>query len=158
MTNKHQQFFGHLIRTADSLEKALMPEKTEGRRRRGQQRMRWLRGWHHWLGDWTTSISRQEVAVGYSLSIQSPSFFLTVLDFYWNPQVLGMLTSSPALRRSCDLTTPISASQSPVTVIGLEGARDPNRMTLRAFNGHGDWEVTSFLLDFSGVLEALRDP
>ena len=34
--------FGHLIRTADSLKKTLMLGKIEGRRRRGQQKMRWL--------------------------------------------------------------------------------------------------------------------
>ena len=38
------QYFGHLLRRTDTLEKALMLEKTEGRRRRGQQRMRWLDG------------------------------------------------------------------------------------------------------------------
>ena len=38
------QYFGHLIRRADSLEKILMLGKTEGRRRRGGQRMRWLDG------------------------------------------------------------------------------------------------------------------
>ena len=38
------QYFGHLMRTTDSLEKTLMLEKIEGRRRRGQQRMRWLDG------------------------------------------------------------------------------------------------------------------
>ena len=38
------QFFGHLMRRADSLEKTLMLGKTEGRRRRGQQRVRWLDG------------------------------------------------------------------------------------------------------------------
>ena len=38
------QYFGHLTRRADSLEKTLMLGKTEGRRRRGQQRMRWLNG------------------------------------------------------------------------------------------------------------------
>ena len=38
------QYFGHLMRRADSLEKPLMLEKSEGRRRRGQQRMRWLDG------------------------------------------------------------------------------------------------------------------
>ena len=38
------QYFGHLRRRADSLEKSLMLGKTEGRRRRGQQRMRWLDG------------------------------------------------------------------------------------------------------------------
>ena len=38
------QCFGHLMRTADSLEKTLMLGKIEGRRRRGQQKMRWLDG------------------------------------------------------------------------------------------------------------------
>ena len=38
------QYFGHLIRTADSLEKTLMLGKIEGKRRRGRQRMRWLDG------------------------------------------------------------------------------------------------------------------
>ena len=36
------QYFGHLMQRTDSLEKTLMLGKTEGRRRRGQQRMRWL--------------------------------------------------------------------------------------------------------------------
>ena len=38
------QYFGHLMRKTDSLEKTLMMGKTEGRRRRGQQGMRWLDG------------------------------------------------------------------------------------------------------------------
>ena len=38
------QYFGHLMPTTDSLEKSLMLGKIEGRRRRGQQRMRWLDG------------------------------------------------------------------------------------------------------------------
>ena len=38
------QYFGHLIRRADSFEKTLMLGKIEGGRRRGQQRMRWLDG------------------------------------------------------------------------------------------------------------------
>ena len=37
-------YFGHLMRRADSLEKTLMLEKIEDRRRRGRQRMRWLNG------------------------------------------------------------------------------------------------------------------
>ena len=36
------QYFGHLMQRTDSLEKTLMLQKTEGRRRRGRQRMRWL--------------------------------------------------------------------------------------------------------------------
>ena len=42
------QYFGHLMWRANSLEKTMMLGKIEGRRRRGQQRMRWF-GWHHQL-------------------------------------------------------------------------------------------------------------
>ena len=42
------QYFGHLMQRADSLEKTLMLEKIEGKRRRGWQKMRWLDS-HHWL-------------------------------------------------------------------------------------------------------------
>ena len=38
------QYFGHLIQRADSLEKTLMLERIEDRRKRGRQRMRWLNG------------------------------------------------------------------------------------------------------------------
>ena len=38
------QYFGHLMRRSDTLEKTLMLGKIEGRRRRGRQRMRWLDG------------------------------------------------------------------------------------------------------------------
>ena len=38
------QYFGHLMQRADSLEKTLVQGKIEGRRRRGQQRMKWLNG------------------------------------------------------------------------------------------------------------------
>ena len=44
MLNLTLQYFGHLMRRADSLEKTLMLGKIEGRRRRGRQRMRWLDG------------------------------------------------------------------------------------------------------------------
>ena len=44
MLKLHLQSFGHLMRRADSLEKTFMPGKTEGIRRRGGQRMRWLDG------------------------------------------------------------------------------------------------------------------
>jgi len=44
MLNLKLQYFGHLMRRTDSLEKTLMLRKTEGRGRRGPQRMRWLDG------------------------------------------------------------------------------------------------------------------
>ena len=62
------QYFGHLMQRTDSLEKTLMLGKIEGRRKRGQQRMRWLGGITNstdmslnklsqmWLSDWTDAI------------------------------------------------------------------------------------------------------
>ena len=47
MLKQKPQYFGHPVGRADSLEKMLVPEKIEGRRRRGQQRMRWLNGITH---------------------------------------------------------------------------------------------------------------
>ena len=44
MLKQKLQYFGHLMQRADSLEKTLMLGKTEGERRRGRQRMRWLEG------------------------------------------------------------------------------------------------------------------
>ena len=44
MLKLNLQYFGHLMRRADSFEKTLMLGKIEGRRRRGQQKMRWLDG------------------------------------------------------------------------------------------------------------------
>ena len=44
MLNLKLQYFGHLMRKTDSLEKTLMLGKIEGRKRRGRQRMRWLDG------------------------------------------------------------------------------------------------------------------
>ena len=44
MLNPKLQYFGHLMQKTDSLEKTVMLETIEGRRRRGQQRMRWLDG------------------------------------------------------------------------------------------------------------------
>ena len=43
------QYFGHLMRRTDSLEKTLMLGKIEGGRRRGRQRMRWLEGITDWI-------------------------------------------------------------------------------------------------------------
>ena len=43
------QYFGHLMRRTDSLEKTLMLGKIEGRMRRGRQRMRWLDGITNWM-------------------------------------------------------------------------------------------------------------
>ena len=52
------QYFGHLMGRANSLEKTLMLRKIEGRRRRGQQRMKWLDGITDWM-DMSLSKSRK---------------------------------------------------------------------------------------------------
>ena len=49
------QYFGHLMRRANSLEKTLMLGKTECKRRRGRQRMRWLDGIIQWTWVWVNS-------------------------------------------------------------------------------------------------------
>ena len=50
------QYYGYLMRRADSLEKTLMLRKIEGRRRRGPQRMRWLdASWTQWTWVWANS-------------------------------------------------------------------------------------------------------
>ena len=48
------QFFGHLMRRTDSLEKTLMLGKIEGRRRRGRQRMRWMASLTRWIWVWAS--------------------------------------------------------------------------------------------------------
>ena len=62
------QYFGHLMRRANSLEKTLMLGKTEGKRRRGRQRMRWLDG----ISDGVSASSRDSEGQA-SLACCSPS-------------------------------------------------------------------------------------
>ena len=60
------QYFGHLIQTDNSLEKALVLGKIEGRRRRGQQRMR------RWMASPTNTFNYQDVFRGNFLTVRYP--------------------------------------------------------------------------------------
>ena len=55
MLKQKLQYFGHLMRRADSLEKTRILGKIEGRRRRGQKKMRWLDGLTQWTWVWASS-------------------------------------------------------------------------------------------------------
>ena len=62
------QYFGHLMRRTDSFEKTLMLRKIEGRRRRGQQRMRWLDGITKLFGhefEWAPGVGNGQGSLAY---------------------------------------------------------------------------------------------
>ena len=92
------QYFGHLMQRATSLEKTLMLGKIEGRRRRGQQRMRWLHGitdWWAWVwansGRWwwtgktgvLQSMGSQGVGHNWATELRQRCFQYTVLKCHW---------------------------------------------------------------------------
>ena len=74
MLKQKPQYFGHLMRRTDSLEKTLMMGKVEGGRRRGRQRMRWL-------GDTTDSMDMS--LNKFPNSINLSAFFCNMRIIFW---------------------------------------------------------------------------
>ena len=66
------QYFGYLVRRADTLETTLMLGRTEGRRRRERQRMRWLVGWHHQINGHEFEQTPEDSEEQRSLACYSP--------------------------------------------------------------------------------------
>ena len=75
------QYFGHLIQTANSLEKTLMLRNIEGGRRRGQQRIRWLAGITQWT--WVWASSGRWWRTGKSGMLQSMGLQRVIHDWDW---------------------------------------------------------------------------
>ena len=103
------QFFGHLMRRTDSLEKILMLGKTEGRRRRGWQRMRWLDGITDSMNmKWSEvkSLSRVRLfAAPWTVAYQAPPSMGFSRQEYWSglpfpsPGIFPTQGSNPGLPR-----------------------------------------------------------
>ena len=103
------QYFGHLMRRAESLEKTLILRKIEGRRRRGQQRMRWLDGITNTMfmglgGLWELVMDRE--AWHAAVQFSSIPFSRSVVSDSWQPDGLHLA------RLPCPSPTPGAYSNS----------------------------------------------
>ena len=75
------QYFGHLMRRVDSLEKTLMLGGIEGRRRRGRQRMRWLDGITDWMDMSLSELFMWLKYWGFSFNIRPSNEYSRLISF-----------------------------------------------------------------------------
>ena len=88
------QYFGHLMRTADTLEKSLTLGKIEGRRRRGHQRIKWLDG------------------ITESMDMNLGNFWEMVISREaWPPAVHGVTESDATVRLNNNLCLPVGGAK-----------------------------------------------
>ena len=116
MLNLKLQYFGHLIRRTDSLKKTLMLGKTEGGRRRGQQRMRWLDGITDSMGGRQRMRWLDGITNSMDMSL-SKLWELVMVSRAWRAAVHGVWKSRTWLSDWTELRNPKTVSLQKIHVL-----------------------------------------
>ena len=125
------QYFGHLMRRVDSLEKTLMQGGIGGRRRRGQQRIRWLDGitdsmdvslselqeWGHKESDMTEQLNRTELIISWELKLCILLYRLICYKSILSDKEADSWTNKSALLFNSSVCSPICHYQEDYSVV-----------------------------------------